>query len=519
MTSKAQPLKLGPFAGGLNWASDPAAIADDECADLVNFDIAPDGSLISRPAITRMPTPSASASSLYFLGNYLAPDETMYLMFSGIWTGSPRTFAFNTRTNVWVTVSTTLQPTAMVQYDTKAWFISGVGAAANGGSWDGTTFTSIAAIPRGTTAVVYKERLFVGSGHYAAKQSRVTFSNPGDFTKWTGTDFFDVNTGDGQDIVRMISYAGQIVVFKQDMTYIFAYDSTPAKGQIQLVSGTHGVDGRDCVTEADNVLYVMHNANVYTITSWTWEQINVNVPFKYVNSHVGYTRSNASMSVLGNRVVCRYYDSYYIFNYIEGVWSRWTTTLTPDIFIRFNAPVAGTSIPVYYAGNYMTDDSTTSPNYIFSFQDGFDSLKLETFTCTFLSKVYSMSLPYAFKRMMWWGVDLLAGAKVNAAVIPVSYGVPVRWSDITSRNLTWTDRGNYTWGAPLTLALDVTDSSDVKNYTNVRMFLKFLKSIRFRQVQFRLSSTVDGGNKTGPLQIFGITAFIVNKETVTKEIN
>src|SRR5687768_8658141 len=52
--SGGQPIRLGPFVGGLNTASDPTAIADAELATCTNFGLDIDGSLISRPPIEEL---------------------------------------------------------------------------------------------------------------------------------------------------------------------------------------------------------------------------------------------------------------------------------------------------------------------------------------------------------------------------------------------------------------------------------------------------------------------------------
>src|SRR2546430_2651669 len=56
-------LKIGPYAGGINQYSDISAIAASEMADCVNFDIALDGSLQSRPPWRLLYQDSATAGT------------------------------------------------------------------------------------------------------------------------------------------------------------------------------------------------------------------------------------------------------------------------------------------------------------------------------------------------------------------------------------------------------------------------------------------------------------------------
>src|SRR5690349_9495025 len=46
-----QQIQLGPFTGGLNLATLPRLIKDDELASCVNFDIGDNGDLLLRPGI------------------------------------------------------------------------------------------------------------------------------------------------------------------------------------------------------------------------------------------------------------------------------------------------------------------------------------------------------------------------------------------------------------------------------------------------------------------------------------
>ena len=113
-------------------------------------------------------------------------------------------------------------------------------------------------------------------------------------------------------------------------------------------------------------------------------------------------------------------------------------------------------------------------------------------SCSVRSKTYNFNIPYAYKRLFWWGTDLLSKSNISAKLVSV------------------TSTGS---------SLDVSDSATISNILGIRMFVKFLKSIRFRQVAFDLSSVVDGTTTTGPFRIYSITAFVSNKEVSNKKIN
>ena len=514
MAGKAMPLRLGPFINGLSTYSDPSTISDAECSYLTNFDIDINGSLVSRPPITKCAQNNTGTGyDQRILGTYITSSGISYVMLStNNNAGTNYLVAYNIVADTYTTITsgTTVKFTAMVKYLNKAWFICDPGAeyTGNGGSWDGTTWTTVAGMARGTSACLYKERIFVGSGSNSANPSRVTFSGASDqIATWTGTDFFDVNNGDGQPIVKIYKYSGSIAVFKTNSTYSYAYDTSPSKGQVQSVASTIGMDNENCLTEYENIIYIMHDTKMFSITNWVWELINIRVPFVYSNAHVGFTNRFLSVSMLGTRVVCRYYDTLYIFGTKTRAFSIWSpnTALVPDFWVRspIKNPTGGTDI--YYAGNYLTNTSVADSKPIFRFKDMYTSTDLEVMDCEFHSKVYDMisytartksyniKMPYTYKRLMWWGIDVLSKTTITATVIPTSYNSGINTS--------------------------VIDSSAIVNPAGLRTFIRYIKSLRFRQIQFNLKTTVDGSTTTGPFMIFGLVAFIANKETVDRQVN
>lgn len=514
MASKAQPVRVGPFSGGINTYSDPSAVADEDAVDIVNFEVDLDGSLISRPPFVATGS-AGTRKGIRVLGVFIDTTGTPFIIFTSTAQG---VCYYNVVTDTFGTISATLFATAMVQYMNKAWLVAPPGSVVDGGSWDGSTFTAVPAQPKGTTATVYKERIFIGTGALdAANPSRLFFSGPANPTSWTGTDFLDVNNGDGQDIVKVYSFSGSVVVFKTNSTYVYAYESSPTKGQTQSISATIGLDGPDCLAESENVLYTLSGGEAYSISNWNWEQINVKSPFQLINTHAGNTRSDYSVSAIGNRIVFRYYDTYYIFGTKTRAWTKWTSALSPDLFIKSPYKPAGTPIETYFAGNYLSGAAPTGNDVLFTFQEAYTPIRTENFTCSLRTKIYSMNVPYSFKRLMWWGVDLLSKSHITVQVSPITYGRPVTLAELAG--MTIANLADRTLGAPLDISLDVTDKSNINNPTGVRMFVKFIKSLRFRQIQYVLSSPVDGSTATGPLRIYSITAFIINKETVSKKIS
>src|SRR5690348_1582175 len=192
------PVKIGPFAGGLNTYSEPSAVGDNEAVDLVNFNVDLDGSIFSRPPI-RIKDVGASvpgSGEIKLLGFFIDPTtDEKYLISSN----STQTYARKESDNTWTLITGTFAASTVVQYQNKLYLVAPANSANPGGSWTpGGGFVAIAAIPKGASAAIYKERLFVAGGKLdATNANRVFFSNAGDFATWTtSTNFFDVRAGD-----------------------------------------------------------------------------------------------------------------------------------------------------------------------------------------------------------------------------------------------------------------------------------------------------------------------------------
>jgi hypothetical protein len=523
MATRAQPVKIGPWPGGINLQSDPTAVADEEAVDITNFDIDIDGSLKSRPSIIA----SAVAGGRYsnrILGVFSLLNGTHYVIFSGTdGAGAVLTSYYNINTATFGTITNTIAASSMVQFNNKIWLVAPPGQANPGGSWDGTTFTTVPTMAKGITCCMYKNLMFVGTGDLDITSPSVvywcsaTVSGPDPGAAWDTSKNFIVNNGDGQSIRKIYSFQGSIVIFKSRSTYIYAYESDPFKGQQQQLSSSVGIDGLDGMTENQSVMYVMSGGDAYAINNWTWEQLNIRVPFAFSDSYINNWARPSCVSSVGARVIFRYYDSHYVFNTTTRTWTKWLTALTPDMFIKSPLVNTATGIDQYFAGNYLKLSAGANANRMFAMKDAITGTEVESYTASLRTKVYAFNVPYTFKHMTWWGIDLLSKSKIDVTVIPVTYGLPVRWNQLPPR--TWGAMSPATWGQPLDVSITVSDSVDIKNTSGVRMFVKYLKSLRFRQVQFTITSVLDGTTATGPLQLYSVTSYIVNKQLVPQKIN
>lgn len=506
------PVSIGPFVGGLNRYSDPSAIGDTEVADIQNFDIDLDGSLVTRPPITQFSAGVGGFNNLFILGYFKFTDGKNYLL------ASNSNAAYYFVDGAWHLLHVNgANVTAFVQYKNKAFFATPPGSAISGFNWDPTAGkTDIATMPHGSCAVIYKERMFIGAGQTAVTStSRIYFSPAGaPESAWNVSDFFDAKSGDGQDIIDMTVFSDQIVIFKSSSTYIFAYDSSPTKGAVRVVNPVIGVSYQHNFIAYENSLYVYDDGNVYQVTNWNWDKINIKVPFKYANTHVGSNVIPVTISQLGDRLLVRYYDMYYVFGLKTKAWSTWKCAFLVDQF--FKNPTFDTTlgINVYFASSVVSTDQS-----LYAFKDGYTLTDTESMDFFVLTKTYDFNVPYTFKRLFFWGADVLSKVNINALVTPVTYNTQVTWAQLAALGLKWQDLVGHSWQQPLDVSINVSDSVTIVNVTGVRMFLKWLKALRFREINYTISGTTTGVATDSPVRIFKLTAWVTNKELVSKKLN
>lgn len=498
------PVAIGPFTGGLNNYSDPSAVGDNECTQISNFDIDIDGTLVSRPPIfvdgNLVSAPGGASDVLgMFVDN---ASNTVYIVFNT----TTQTRAYNVSTKTHEAIVTNIS-SAAVMYDNKLWLVSA--GSHSGGWWSPTsTFTEVPTMPKGISTVVYKERMFIANAN-----GRMYFSNAGNLEEWGASDFLDIRAGDGQTLVKLMEFSGQIVAFKSESTYIFQYDSAPTRGVVQAVSTSVGADDKRAVVEQDGIIYVLHNQTVYSINNWRWEQINIKVVFNDVwGSYPQGAIRNYSLSVLGYRLVVRFGTKYYIYGLKTRVWTEWASETTPDFWIK-HPEKNNDGLDVYYAGTYFGQ-------HMYKFVEKYDT-ESEDFTCSVTSKVYDYSVPYSYKRLFWWGVDVVASSDIRAKVTPYVYVSSLTWNEIKALGLTWdmAKQQGRTWGRPAEKSLDVTDSASITERSGARVMIRYIKSLRFRKVSFYIESDVDGTSNTGPLRVFSLVSNISNRQLVPRKIN
>lgn len=344
-----QPLRLGPFTGALNTASDPTAIADAELVTLNNFELDIDGSLISRTPIQEIQGHINWSERIVMIGEGTFGTDTYVI-------GSNSTGVYYYLNNVWTLITNTFQATVAIQYADKVYLVSKPGSG-NGGKWDPAGgFVAVAAIPKGQAAVIHKERLYVCPGmDSTSNSSRLSFSAAGNFDSWGGSDFIDIGQGDGTKLIDLTVFQDQLILFKQHATYVLSYDIRPTDATVRKISSTIGVARQHCVVNYENQVYIIdYSGWVYEIINFDFNRLNTKVPFvRDETSPNTFADEKIFVSIFEDRLLCRFYKKMYVYGLRTRTWSEWLSNSNslqyfgPLLTIR---PVTGNQ---YYAGSVI----------------------------------------------------------------------------------------------------------------------------------------------------------------------
>jgi len=521
-----QILRLGPFSGGLNTSSDPVLIGDNELITCLNFELDIDGSLVSRPAIQVIANGGSNRRILIF--GSIVFSGTLYL-FS---TFNDRTFVSSTAGLAWTELAPGGLPRecrTMEVYNNTVW-LPAMPTSANGGmSWTpGGGAVAVAALPRAEKCVVHKNRLYLCPGESAtANASRLSFSAAADFTTWPGTNFIDVQPGDGDTLNNVVVYQDNLLLFKGESTHVLAYDLDPVDAILREINPVVGSGGSFGVTQYENTVYCMHRNTVYEITNFNFAKINIKVPLVFDNALPTGTTArfeNQHLSLLGERLIVRYFNRTYSFQLRTRTWSEWektddTSTLEWHIFgplVRAR-DLTGSGLDSYYTG-YSFDVSSGGYKVI-KLIDGRTSGAIEgtganKFFCIATTKDYDMADPVRFKRLFWWGADVITGQDITGSITPITLINSVTWDALTTE--TWADL--LTWGSPISGSVAFMETIPGDDVANTNKLIKFGKAMRFRKANFSVKMETDG-SPSQPTKIFQFTAVVAIKQLVSARIS
>jgi len=158
--------------------------------------------------------------------------------------------------------------------------------------------------------------------------------------------------------------------------------------------------------------------------------------------------------------------------------------------------------------------SRTAP--LLQITDEYVSGVSETMTCNIQTKNFNYQASSIYKRLFWWGLDARFKATVVGTAYPITQSYVTTWQNLLSQ--TWQASLLNTWLNPASSAAAVSTSVTETALTFRRVFTKFLKSLRFRQIYFTVSFETTGTDADAPVRLFSLMTYVNPKQTVSKEI-
>lgn len=560
--TEVQELKIGPYSGGINQYSDQSAIGDDELVDCVNFDIDLDGSLKSRPPWSLL----YSESGTEVTGT--VPPESHQLILGTFVYGGVEFVIFNSNHEgfyaSWILyiggpfdgeISKIADGTysGAVRYVNDVYLCPGPEGGdeslGTGQKYDlaGGVVTSIPNMPRGYASTIYKDRFWISGRRDIINNSRLFFSDLADFEVWPSVNFFDINVGDGDAVNELLVYQDNLMIFKDNATYVLSYDQGPAQAVLQVVNTEIGAMGAHCVAAYENSIFILQYNIVYEMVNYDFTRVSVKIPFEYDDTVPLGDEATVDqswkyafhLSLVGDRLVVRFYNRTYVYHLRLRAWTRWNSL---DENINYMGPILQLDntntdekrgFESYVAGSALAKTPDADgfgvaggwKKYlkIFIMEDLYEADNIENGNITetpvniellALTKTYDMGLSHRFKRLMHWGVDTITGSEITGTVYPFSIAYKVTWAQLHIYR--WHELN--TWGYPLFEIPSVSQSQPV-GAGLARRFIRFPKSLRFRLIQFKVEMTTTGNNVDGPARLYSITAFISGKQLAPRAVN
>jgi hypothetical protein len=512
-----QAIQVGPFIGGLNTFSDPSAIADNELSVCENFELDLDGSLKSRPPIEQLAVSfplATSGGNINILDFFYEATGQSYLLASD---GVSSTYSFDGTS--WTLVTNQLAAAGFAQYDDKAWLTAPVGSSQDGGYWTPSGgFTVDSDMPKGEVIVVFKDRLWIAEGRASTNQGTRLYRSRtlADPALWPATtDFVDIGSGDGQNIVNLAVYFNTLLIFRTNSIFGLQYATDPAAAVVALVVPNVGLASKDAMDAFESFIYFIYEDKAYEFSNNKAAQINVKVPFRATSTANIYLPF--SVSEFNRRVIFTYYDTQFVYSLRTRTWTTWKSNTFGSVGkIVKQETNDDTAVAITHksAGVPVTGSARVAPTL--KITDAVTSVT-EQMTCVAQTKIFNYQASSIYKRLFWWGIDANFKTDVEGLAFPITFNFDTKWGDLLP--LTWGSRLPFFWINPLAEPPFVQSDVDVSTAALGRKFVKFFKSLRFRQIFYRIQFPTDGSTATAPVRLFSLMTYINPKETVSRTIN
>lgn len=283
---------------------------------------------------------ATETTKIHSLYNFKKKDGTSYFLRAK----GTKIQKLNTSTNLWEDTTKTITANKEFGYVTDS--AGDIMYASNGTdsawSFDGTTFTDVAGIPKGTILEIFEDKLYVAG--VIAEPRTVYYSNSGALGTFTGTDVFKPL---GTDVITGLkNYYGFLLVFKEKSIWKVTrvQDSLGTYyNKQELQSGNYGACSRNAVTWVENDLWFytgrevrafgfkdqqtgVLGINESVISEPIKETLNTIKESNFLYSYVWYCNRKFYLSVSLSSVTPTINDTVFVcHNLYSNAWTKYTS--------------------------------------------------------------------------------------------------------------------------------------------------------------------------------------------------
>lgn len=503
---------LSNFTGGLNNASNPTLIGENELSIANNVIISPNGKVTTRPSFVTVGDtfPGGNTSRMRILGNFRNEDGVTFAVVAN----DAKTYLFNFTTGAWTEIwaygaadmTATINRLYLVRTDGAGGYWSKIS-----GSY---TFTTVSAMPKGNQILAMYGRLYISS-RYLNETSTIRYSDIDSISAgttinmWPSDNYIVVGEGDGQRMVRLIEGNSEIFIFRTNSTWRLAFGASaePTDGSLTALSTTIGVDNEFSVLPVDNTYAVLYAGTLYNFAGYNYYPFNNTQKVEFKGS--GNWNVKSALSKIGPYLLVWYSGTIYCYNTETKTWTTWTSLLHP--YYMLEAPYGtiiseGSPITAYGVHAKETGGSSTEPvakMLRMKLEYGSDQ---EYITATIRTASYDMGMPTKFKRLFGWEFAGTIVDYLKATLTPVEYRDTAvqTWSQAST--LTWNDKLTTLWapeGAPEAVFIN-----GLQSYNPVPIVVKISGKQTFKRAMFELSFQNDGTSYTSPSTIDGLVLYM-----------
>jgi len=373
-------------------------------------------------------------------------------------------------------------------------------------------------MPKGECIVTFKDRLWIAEGKDSTVNGTRLYRSRtvADPSLWqSSNDFVDVGSGDGQNIVQLAVYFNTLIIFRTESTFGLQYTSDPAAAVVSLVIPKVGLSSKDSLTQFETYIYFMYENKAYEFVNNRAAQINVKVPF-FSTTTTGIYLPYA-VSEFNQRIIFTYFDQTFVYNLRTRSWTIWKSSLYGSLGQFFTRSNDDDKNIILGHQNTAVPVGGTRVAPLLQVTDEYSAVQ-ETMECRIQTKNFNYQASSIFKRLFWWGLDATFKGTVVGTAVPITQSFTVTWQTLFNSE-TWNSMLQYTWGSPQSGSPPIDTSVTESAVTFRRVFVKFLKSLRFRQIFFRVLFTTNGSAAEAPVRLFSLTTYVNPKQTVSKEIS